>query len=295
MSRIESATLLVISLLAAWLGFAMGERSRSSHAQAQAIDAEKAPTPNAVTANVPATSIAARYADLARRAEEGDGAAARELAQALARCAKVDWTQRSLFLTQMWSDSSHRQVYRDEPDQDAMRRLQQRLADTLRENSGACEGVTRAELKSYAHWLYKAGEAGDTASAFEFGSGGFILDDTLGQLEAIPFWRDHAQDMLQRALAQGDARALLPLAEAYDPASSPRWTTGPIFDADPVQAYAYYLAASERNHSLTSGIALRLDRIEATLTDAERAEAQQRAAEICASGAGDICTPLQRH
>jgi hypothetical protein len=241
---------------------------------------------------VPSTGNAARYAELARRADAGDGAATIELAQALGRCAQVDPLQRSLFLSQMISSDATRfaRVYGDdtETNRERVRQFQQRLSDRLRESGSACEGITRAQQKSYARWLYKAGEAGDAASAFEFGSGRFIFDDTLGNLEEVPFWREHAEDMLQRALSGGDGHALVTLAEAYDPGSTPRWTEGPIFDADPVKAYAYYLAGSERNRALGTGVEPRLERLESSLSDADRAAAQQLAAEICATG---VCTP----
>jgi len=292
MSRFELSALLVISLLAAWLGYALGERSRSREVDAPAAAVHTAPSPNAAASVLPSTGSAARYAELARRADAGDGAAAIELAQALGRCAQVDPLQRSLVQSQMMSRDATRfaQVYGgdSEENREAVRRFQQRLSDRLHESGGACEGITRAQQKSYGHWLYTAGEAGDAASAFEFGSGNFIFDDTLGNLEEVSFWRDHAEDMLQRALAGGDGHALLALAEAYDPASTPRWTEGPIFDADPVKAYAYYLAGSERNRSIGTGVEPRLERLESSLSDADRAAAQQLAAEICATG---VCTP----
>ncbi|HEX5125021.1 MAG TPA: hypothetical protein VFV97_17385 [Rhodanobacteraceae bacterium] len=291
MSRTGSLTLLVISLLAAWLGYAIGERGHSSERAVPAVVARTAPQ-NAIAANGPRTSIAARYADLARRADAGDGAAAIELARALGHCAEVDPLQRSLLMSQMQSNDARFAVKYDDNNRDAVRRFQQRLSDSLRESGAGCEGITRAQQKSYGRWLYKAAEAGDAASAFEFGSGRFLFDDTLGNLEEVSFWRDHAEDMLQRALAGGDGHALFTLAEAYDPASMPRWTEGPIFDADPVKAYAYYLAGSERNRSIGTGVEPRLERLESSLSDADRAAAQQLAAEICATG---VCTPPQRH
>jgi len=289
MSRAESSALLVISLLTASLGYAFGDRSRSREADAPVAVVQTTSSPNAVAAKVRSTSIAARYADLARRADAGDGAAAIELAQALGRCLQVDPLQRSLFLSQLLSsDAARFAATYDERNRDAVRRFQQRLSDSLRDTGAGCEGITRAQQKSYGHWLYKAGVAGDAASAFEFGSGRFIFDDTLGNLEAVSFWREHAEDMLQRALAGGDGHALVTLADAYDPGSAPRWTEGPIFDADPVKAYAYYLAGSERNRALGTGVEPRLERLESSLSDADRAAAQQLAAEICATG---VCAP----
>jgi hypothetical protein len=291
-SRFESSALVVISLLAAWLGFALGERNRSRENGAPVAAAQNAPSTKIVGAHAPSTSNAARYAELARRADAGDGAATIELAQALGRCAQVDPLQRSLFLSQMMSsDTAHFElVYGEDNEKNraAVRRSQQRLSDRLRESGSACDGITHEQQRSYGRWLYKAGEAGDAASAFDFGSGRFIFDDKLGSLEEVSFWRDHAEDMLRRALDGGNGNALVTLAEAYDPASTPRWTEGPIFDADPVKAYAYYLAGSERNRSLGTGVEPRLERLESSLSDADRAAAQQLAAEICATG---VCTP----
>jgi hypothetical protein len=291
MSRAESACLLVSCVLAAGLGYWAGARALPEPGARAVPVAAKGSYPRANATSEGATgrtpdapaSLSARYADLVRNADDGDREAARTLAEDLGRCMRLPDREGTII---MHDSIIARYPATDRPragNGETLRERTEKLRQDVESDRRLCAGVTRAQIRGRAQWLYKAALAGDAKSAFEYGSGSFIHDDLLGQLEQIPFWRDHAEEMLQRALSGGNADALAALAHGYDPARDPN-DVELHFAADPVAAYAYYTALSLMRKDWMRAIAEEpLARLDAGLSDAERAEALAKAAAICTS------------
>jgi hypothetical protein len=297
----EALLPITCCVLAAWLGYVAGARGDASPASASSPKTASSPraepttaakTPSPETPGAP-RKLATEFADLAQRANDGDGDAAKQLARDLGRCAHTYVLESTVRLTE--AAITHRAVspsIRIESNEgsDRARERLEHFRDELASAQALCDGVTRDQVKSRAHWLYLAGLAGDAESALTYGTGAFIYDDLLGQLEQIPPWRGRAEGMLQRALEGGEERALLSLARGHDPAREANDAGEPSFAPDPVAAYAYYTAMSllsgwQRN--VGEDNAARLD---PELTDAERAQALAMAADICLNDLPTICS-----
>jgi hypothetical protein len=92
------------------------------------------------------------------------------------------------------------------------------LSDKTVSARRACEGIGTDRLGAYGHWLYRSAQLGDAKAALRFGEGGWLApnDYTIIDDEAeVDFWRQHALEMMQRALAEGELRASLELAVSF--------------------------------------------------------------------------------
>ncbi|HJT98751.1 MAG TPA: hypothetical protein VJ696_10595 [Rhodanobacteraceae bacterium] len=236
--------------------------------------------------------LSQRFADLAHRAEDGDGEAARTLAVDLGICMRLPQYEQSILFHEAWK----RQHPNDASDeQQPVPKAMTRFRDERDRARALCAGISREQVKGRAHWLYTAALAGDAKSAFDFGSGGFLHDDLLGQLEQIPFWREHAEDMLERALAGGESDALSALARGHDPARENDADELELSN-DPVAAYAYYAALARSTAGSREMAQTALARLGPELTDAERQRALARADDICMNDLPAFCgTPHPAH
>ncbi|MET0230257.1 MAG: hypothetical protein ABW186_04925 [Rhodanobacteraceae bacterium] len=292
MSRTRIVIVLASSALAAWFGYIAGARSIAQpprapvESAAQATSRAESVATGARKLSSETADLAARYAALAQRAEDGDRESARTLAQDLARCMQQPELERRLAYQQNWVDR-HMTNLPAERQASARRRLD-KVREDLASARTLCAGVSREQVRSRSYWLYKAAIAGDSASALSFGTGAFIYDDMLGQLEQIPFWRDHARDALERALAGGEKGALIALARAYDPARGDK--AGELaFASSAVDAYAFYTALSLVPGWERSVAEDAIARLDPQLTEAERNEALAKAADICLNDLPAIC------
>lgn len=231
----------------------------------------------------------ARYAELVRRAETDDRDAAVALATMLSPCAMRRFFDNETIGYEVSLDEDS--PLRPRMSAKALATLAT-FAETsrakVREAEATCEGLTPEQVLTRGHWLYRAGELGDAASALEFARGDFLREEQLALLEEVAFWRDHAESMLQRALEGGQRDALRLLAAAHDP-SNERWIDGPRFEPDPVSAYAYYLAWSLASDSIDVNVEGALDRLGGQLTEAERLRARAEAADICLNDLPLVC------
>ncbi len=194
--------------------------------------------------------------------------------------------ERRLAYQQNWVDR-HMTNLSAERQSSARQRLD-KVREDLASSRTLCAGVSREQVRSRSYWLYKAALAGDSQSALNFGTGAFIHDDMLGQLEQIPFWRDHAEDALERALAGGEKGALIALARAYDPEKDDKF--GELaFASNAVDAYAFYTALSLVPGWERSVAEDAIARLDPQLTDAERNQALAKAADICVNDLPAIC------
>jgi hypothetical protein len=235
----------------------------------------------------------ARYAELSRRAESGDREAAAALATMLQPC-----TMRRFFESEVTGyeamldeDAALRARLTRHPNAiEALSRLAETSRASAREAAGACEGLTPEQVLARGHWLYRAAELGDAASALEFGRGDFLRYEPLTHLDEIAFWRDHAEAMLQQALAGGESGALAYLAAGYERPSEPG-IDGPHFVPDPVKAYTYYTLLSLTSEHADVRVEGSLDRLERQLSDADRARARAAATDICIESLPLVCDP----
>jgi len=272
-----------------WLPLHAGDGTvprTSTAAKVTAAPERATPSPAATAQSADAESFAARYTHLTRSADDGDAAAARELARTLTECAALPALQRAAFSLQMMLDPASAMGARLSRKPSSHARLEQSAAKTqelARARADKCAGVDAAQLQSRARWLYLAALGGDARSALAFGRGDFLTDAPLDQLEQVPFWREHAPDMLRRALAGGEAEAAAWLAQAYDPARPPGALQVVPLPADAVQAYAYYAVLGLGGDGETIGMAqAALERLTPQLSVAQRAEAERLVSDICA-------------
>lgn len=279
-----------------WLPLhAAGETaSRDFVATRAADESEHAKTVTAVAAqNVNTESFAARYAYLARSADDGDVAAARELARTLTDCAALPALQSGAFSLQVMLDPASSMGSRLAAKPSSLARFEQSAAkaqDLVRARIDKCAGVDPSQLRSRAHWLYLAGLGGDARSALAFGRGDFLTDAPLDQLEQVPFWRERAPDMLRRALAGGESEAAAWLAQAYDPAREPGAAQVVPLQADLTQAYAYYAVLGLAGDGEYVGMAQSaLERLAPQLSAAQRADAERLVSDICARDLAGRC------
>jgi hypothetical protein len=232
---------------------------------------------------------AARYAELVRRAETDDRDAAVALATMLSPCAMRRFFDNETVGYEISLDEDS--PLRPRMSEKAIATLST-FAETsrakVREAEATCEGLTPEQVLTRGHWLYRAGELGDAASALEFARGDFLRDDALAHLDEVAFWRDHAESMLQRALDGGQRDALALLAAAHDP-SNEHWIDGPRFAPDPVSAYTYYLAWSLASDFIDVNVEGALDRLGDQLTEADRMRARAEAADICQNDLPLVC------
>jgi len=250
-------------------------------------------TTSAIT--TPAGSFAARYKELSHRADDGDLEAAREIAKTLAECAGIPDNERSIASTRILIDPDSTMGKRLASRPQALAAFQKGLdVDRARLQTARdkCAGITRNQIESRAHWLYKSAELGDADSALAFGRGDFLFSTlaSIESLDQIPFWREHAEDMLERALQGGKIQAALALAQGHDPNRELDGSEVLALSDDPVAAYAYYSALRMSGEADVPMIAV--ERLAAQLSDPERAEAERQAAEICATALGGRCHPL---
>jgi hypothetical protein len=290
---------LALSALAAWVGYASGSRSGSRAMHELDASTAAAATPvRAVakpsTASGPRANLAERIPDLAERADAGDRNAARTLAEGLGRCLLLPQLEQSTFGDERYLEELRKRNAargRDERSskgEDAVSLRVEAARAELASTQEECAGVSREQTKSVAHWMYRAALLGDSKSALEFGIGTFISTDMLGQLEQIPFWREHSEEMLERALAGGESSALMTLAAAHDPMKSGSFDA-PRYATDAAAAYAYYTAMSLLPGSQAYADAA-LARLEPQLTDAERDDALAKAADICLNDLPTVCS-----
>jgi len=289
-------TIAVASIALAIVGYAIGARTQvqtrarvpapsmianasAPHAEATTIDAQPPDTP------------LARYTTLERLATDGDRDAAAGLAKMLRPCAlQIMYEGEAVhFEAELDEESDLRRRFGDKPK--VMESYLQQ-ADIARNDAlaarTACDGLSPEQILARGHWLYRAGELGDAASALEFAGGDFLRYQPLTHLDEVAFWRDHAESMAQRALAGGERDAVRLLARGYDPSRDP-WVEGPRFAPDPVSAYEYYLLESLTGKTIDVQVEGPLDRIDALLTDDERASARAAAAEICMNELALVC------
>ena len=192
------------------------------------------------------------------------------------------------------ADSPSRVRFADRPKAlDALAKQAESAHASAREAEEACANLTPEQIRARGHWLFRAAELGDAKSALEFGRGDFLRYEPLTHLDEVAFWRDHAESTLQHAVAGGERDALGLLAAGYDPVHE-RWREGPRFDPDPVAAYAYYTAWSLTLDRIDTDVEGALDRLDRELSDADRAAARERVAEICANEVSLICDPGPR-
>lgn len=107
-----------------------------------------------------------------------------------------------------------------------------------------CRAIDPSLLASRVEWLEKAARAGDRRARIEYANWGLQdlpgREDVLMNLDEVQRRRALAGEFLQQALAQGDCRALPPLAQAY---SGRVGTFDWLFRPDAARAYAYASAA----------------------------------------------------
>jgi hypothetical protein len=296
--RARLVSLLVLTALAASIGYTAGSRAglREPRASIGATAAQATARAVARSAKSPGASanLADRIPDLVAHADAGDRDAARTLAEGLGSCLQLPQLEESTLASERYLDDLRkRNAARDrnerasEGENAVALRLEVARA-TLASRKAECSGVSREQTKSVAHWLYEAALLGDSKSALEFGLGTFISTDMLGQLEQIPFWREHSEEMLERAVAGGESSALRTLAAAHDP-MRPDSSDVPRFASDATASYAYYTVISllPGSHEYADAA---LERLEPELTGAERDDALARAAEICLDDLPTICT-----
>ena len=291
MSTVARAVLAVACLALALVGYAIGSHVPASSAAAAAMSAPDAThaastKPEATKPSSTATSAPSmRYAALAEQAEGGDRDAAVALAELVRPCAmRAMLDNEALHLDALLDpDAPSRAHFAKNPKSlEAFEKQAGISRASARDADESCVGMTPEQIVARGHWLYRAAELGDARSAFEFGRGDFLRFEPLTHLDEVAFWREHAESMLERALAGGERDALAFLAAGHD-AKQERWFDGPRFDPDPVAAYAYYLAMSLASDRVDVQVEGALDRLDRELDDADRIRAREQAAEICVS------------
>ena len=293
MTTRERSLLFVACVAMAAMGYIVAERrvlhgrddatAVVSYPDTREMVAPRSPATSTHEQAAPAAGSESRYAELARRAEAGERDAATELANLLTRCAGVNANQREVISLTMMLDPETRHFGNSSKDfgSSALRARLDEAQARLDANRTACAGTTKQQVETRAHWLYRAGELGDAQAALEFGEGTFLYPDMFDQLDQIPFWRDHAQEMLESAMRGGKHDAVLILARAYDPDPTFRADFPPI-RTDPVSAYAYYYLLSSLADIVSIDTEGALARLGGDLSDAERQQATELAARLCA-------------
>jgi hypothetical protein len=287
---------LALSALATWIGYVAGARSDARVAPTSVAPPSTIPAPvvaKPVQASSAAANFAGRIPELTQRADAGDRDAARALADGLARCQQLRAVEEAAISDERFLDEMRKRhaahgtdTRSSQSDLLIAHRVEAARAQFV-STQADCAGVSRDQIRSLSHWLYEAARLGDTKSALEFGVGTFLETDMLGQLEQVPFWRDHAEEMLQRALAGGEVHALQALANAHDPMEQ---YAIPKLASDPVAAYTYYTVMSLLPGAQNDLADYGLERLDPQMTDTDRDEALARAADICLNDLPTICS-----
>lgn len=186
----------------------------------------------------------------------------------------------------LFTPASHAEIEQEQARAQASR-------DRLCEGLGRIPGEGRA--KGYWHWLQVAADAGSTEAMITFARQVVRFypqvegehrephsSRLLGRAEDIARYREQAVGYLQRALRQGDPRALAAYAREY--------AGGSLFAPDPLQACAYVIAwrstAAMQNPLNRLRSWAILSREQALLDPAQRQQARALAAQIEARFAG---------
>ena len=293
--------MLVLACVTVLCGFVAGrflplgaDASSSNTTAAQAVDDPKHSALATMSRSAMSGSSAAHYADLARRANQGEAAAAREMAQTVTECAALPALQGAVASLQIMLDPASRTATRLANKPALLARIQTAAAKaeaSARARSEKCAGIDPAQLQNRAHWLYLAGRSGDAHSALAFGRGDFMTGNSLELLEQVPFWRGHAEEMLRSALAGGEVEAAASLARAYDPEGERGALQVVPLESDAVQAYAYYavLGLGGNGESAEAAQAA-LERLAPQLSAAQRAAAERLVSDICAIDLAGRCS-----
>lgn len=295
--------MLIFACATGLCGYAAGrllplgaEAASRNTAAVQAVDDPKHLAMVTTSRSTTTESFAARYADLARRAEQGEAAAAREMAQTITECATLPALQSAVASFQIMLDPASRTATRLANKPASLARIETSAAkaeESARARSEKCAGIGPVQLQSRAHWLYLAGRSGDAHSALAFGRGDFMIGNSLDPLEQVPFWREHAEEMLRSALAGGEVEAAASLAQAYDPEGERGALQVVPLEGNALQAYAYYAVlglAGDGEYAEAAQAAL--ERLAPQLSVAQRVEAERLVSDICALDLGGRCNTI---
>jgi len=170
--------------------------------------------------------IAARYSELAKRAESGDAQAAKELYRALSSCDDIPRTQDQIDVRLSWAQAEY----------GAQSSQYQQQQDFLSRQVKRCSVLTPVQQASYRSWLEKAADLGDPQAKLDYVLGAAphsALDNPAYAAELLRY-RDKAKAFLNEELAAGSVDALLTASSAYGYNS--------LLPHDDVQQYAYLYA-----------------------------------------------------
>ncbi|SDZ20524.1 hypothetical protein SAMN04487939_12265 [Lysobacter sp. yr284] len=185
--------------------------------------------PRAVTSRENQTPPAGRAIDVIRRltpqAEQGDARAALQIFQKLEQCQDAMKTDvRAGGLADQASHAGDRSY--------ALKQIEAVLKD--------CQGIEEQDFASMAYWLENAADGGNLLAMLRYSSAGsrIVVGDATEMLrnpERVIEYKKKALGYLHQASAKGVPEAMLSLANTYK--------HGVMTKEDPVQAYAYALAA----------------------------------------------------
>ena len=242
-------------------------------------------------APLPQGPIGETYAELVRRANAGDGAAAMALARTLALC--IDYTpeQRSKVEDSLVEFAAHSHDLPGDDEAASSDRFVDLAMGVLDRRDAECPGIDDLGIADRAaerdRWLALGLDLGHPAALVQEANDMLKKryprrTDIINHAEELRALRPQAMAMLQRAAAQGEPIALLRTATAHH--------SGDLAERDPVAAYAYVLAyragppASEVPQLVSDDIARRLS---ADLTAEQIQAAEARAAQIRARCCGE--------
>lgn len=166
--------------------------------------------------------------ELRRRARAGDARAACRLAMQLDACARLPMLERfsdAAIAAAVVSPAAAEQDGQSQPWEASVRRLRR-----------TCANVTPVDDSEAFRWQMQAASAGQPEMLYRAAAHPALSRGDI--LEHVPewrLWREHALDFLSRAIAAGDARAVMMMPEAFGPETDrPR-----IAPTDPLRQYLY--------------------------------------------------------
>jgi hypothetical protein len=259
-TRLFIFALLALALLGYLLGQAMpAAKSRASAISATAMpDADRQDTSNRASSAITAAKVSSAmsrealpagdvplreiYSSLVERAQAGEAASARRLAQELLRCHARRWERGSL-------ESAEEELKLKRTSAFDPQRAQEDIAAELERidrRARLCAQISEQQTEQRGDWLLRAAELGDDDAAVCYAARGSSADFAPSQFTdawfiALDRWRERAGRLAQRALDHGHGGAY----ELFHRASLQRYLGAPgndfsaLLESDPASAYAY--------------------------------------------------------
>lgn len=218
-------------------------------------DTSSSPIPAMPDAGMP---LARTYSALATRAEAGDREAAERLIKEIDACRDLPELTRYAIEDALRIRKDQRitegpAAPEAAADLASFEARSGEVAATIDARTLLCAGIGDHRLGELGHWLYKAGELDDAKAAHRFGSGSWISVDPGDAIDdgAIEFWRAHALEMTEHALAGGELSASVELAVSFYDIPGLAYVSDDggvsylhaVLPRDPVRAAAYLRVA----------------------------------------------------